>query len=66
MKKDTINKAKIVLDSRAQIPLLEYFKERYGELQDSLVSCNEAGVQRLQGRAQEVKDIISFIENIGR
>lgn len=66
MEKSVEEKAKLVLDSRMQIPLLEYFRARRRDLLEQLLACGDKGFQKQQGRAQEVTDIIKFIESIGR
>lgn len=66
MDKSIEEKAKLVLDSRMQVPLLEYFRERRKDLLEQLLVCGDKGFQKQQGRAQEITDIIKFIESIGR
>lgn len=65
MKQMTKEEFKDAMGTRIRIPVLAYFKERLEECKVALViQTDEKQVRILQGRAQELNEIIQLIESV--
>lgn len=65
MRRETLERLKLALDSNISLPVKEYLEERLSNLQNDLVSCGTDDIFRqTQGRALEVQELLKIVRNV--